>query len=148
MLSWLWNKRGFAVLEILLLVATIAILASIVILAINPTKQFGETRNAQRRADVSTLLNAVNQYTEDNNGFLPASITTSQTEICKTGGLCSGLIDLGVLTTHEKYLVSIPFDPVDSNTNGAGYEIKTDASGRITIVAPDAELETVISVTR
>ncbi|MBN1779151.1 MAG: hypothetical protein JW816_02960, partial [Candidatus Buchananbacteria bacterium] len=123
-------------------------LAGIVILAINPTKQLGDTRNAQRRADVNTIINAVYQYSIDNNGIIPASITTTQTEICKTGGTCTGLVDLSALTTDEKYITSIPYDPTGSSTNGAGYEILKTANGRVTIVAPDAEQSVTISITR
>ncbi len=140
--------KGFTLLEILLVVAAIAILAGIVIIAINPGKQLGETNNAQRRSDVNAILNGVYQYSVDNKGSLPASVTTTQTEVCKTGGTCTGLIDLSVLTTNAKYLVSLPTDPTGSSTNGAGYEIKKDANGRVTVVAPDAEQSATISVTR
>jgi len=142
------SNQGFTLLEILLVVATIAILAGIVIVALNPNKQLGDTRNSQRRSDVNTILNAVYQYTIDNDGVLPTNITTTQTEICKTGGTCTGLIDLSVLTADEKYIISMPFDPTGGSTNGAGYEIKQSANGRITVVAPDAEQSASISVTR
>jgi prepilin-type N-terminal cleavage/methylation domain-containing protein len=139
-------RRGFTLIELLLVIGIIAILASIVIVAINPTKQLGDARNAQRRSDVNTILNAVYQYAIDNNGLIPADISTTQTEICQTGGTCTGLVDLNVLT--GSYLVSIPSDPQGASTNGAGYEIKKDANGRITVVAPDAENSETISVTR
>lgn len=143
------NKKGFTLLEILLVVAAIAILAGIVIVAINPGKQLGDTRNAQRQSNVNTILNAVYQYAVDNNGSLPTGITTTQTEICKTGGTCAGLVDLGVLTADEKYLTAMPNDPNGvCNANGVCYEIKKSANGRITVVAPDAEQGVTISVTR
>lgn len=147
-LNNLQANRGFTLLEILLVVAAIAILAGIVIIAINPAKQLGDTRNAQRRTDVNTILNAAYQYSVDNNGTLPATITTTQTEICKTGGTCTGLIDLSVLTANEKYIVSMPMDPTGASTNGTGYEIKKSANGRVTVVAPNAEQGATISVTR
>jgi len=142
------NKKGFTLIEILLVVAAIAILAGIVILAINPGKQLGDTRNAQRRSDVNTVLNAVYQWSIDNDGDLPSDISTTQTEICLTSGSCTGLTDLSELTTDETYLTEVPQDPTGSSTNGAGYEIFSSANGRVTIVAPDAEQGAVISVTR
>lgn len=141
------SQAGFTLLEILLVVAAIAILAGIVIVAINPSKQLGDTRNAQRKTDVNTILNAVYQYAIDNNGTLPASITTTSTEVCSTA-TCSGLIDLAVLTLNEKFLVSIPLEPQKTNANGAGYMIKKSANGRVTVDAQFEEQGATISVTR
>ena len=143
------RRQGFTLLEILLAVALLGILAGIVILALNPGKQLANTRNAQRRVDVNTILNAVYQYAIDTNGTVPTTITTTATEICKTGGACTGLIDLTALTTNEKYLTAIPKDPNGTcNANGVCYTILKSANGRVTVSAPDAEQGAAISVTR
>ena len=143
------NLTGFTLLEILLVVAAIAILAGIVILAINPGKQLGDTKNAQRKVDVNTILNAVYQYSIDNSGTLPASITSTSTEICKDSGACTDLINLGVLTASEKYLTSIPSDPKGGVlASGTGYYISKSANGRVTVSATQAEQGATISATR
>ena len=153
-LTTLRSQKGFTLLEILLVVAAIAILAGIVIVAINPGKQLGDTRNAQRRSDVTTILNAVYQYSVDNNGNLPAGIltdascATATNEICKAGGTCTGLVDLPELVLNQKYLVGIPNDPSTSSTNGAGYHIAKNTNGRVVVCAPGAEQSATISVTR
>jgi prepilin-type N-terminal cleavage/methylation domain-containing protein len=146
------STAGFTLLEVLLVVAIIAILAGIVIIAINPGKNLGDTRNSQRSADVNTIINGTYQYILDNNGTLPAGITTTATEICATGAAsCTGLVDLSVLTTSGKYLVSLPKDPQCATTcaaNGTGYKIMKDANNRLVVNAPAAEQGKTISVTK
>lgn len=146
------RQAGFTLLEVLLVVAVIAILAGIVIIAINPGKNLGDSRNSQRSSDVNTIINAVYQYSLDNNGSLPSGITTTATEVCNTGAAsCTGLVDLSVLTTNGKYVVAIPKDPqcpAACATDGAGYQISKDANGRLTVAAPDAEQGKTISVTK
>ena len=151
MKNLLRNQKGFTLIEILLVVAAIAILAGIVIVAINPAKQLGDTRNAQRRSDVTTILNAAYQYSIDNNGVLPAGITASSSEICvagATGPACAGFIYLSVLALNGKCIVGIPTEPQKLNAGGAGYMINRDANGRITVSAQYPEQSAVISVTR
>jgi prepilin-type N-terminal cleavage/methylation domain-containing protein len=148
------NKKGFTLMEILLVVAAISILAGIVIVAINPNKQLGETRNAQRRSDVNTILKAAYQYYID-TGSLPSTITTgtcdntATKQICKataTGTCATGTV-LSVLTASEKYLTALPTDPSGVTTDGTGYYITKSANGRITVCAPSAEQSATISVT-
>lgn len=148
--SALRARKGFTLIELLLVIGIIAILASIVIVAINPTKQLGDARNAQRRADVNTILNAVYQYAIDHNGSLPAPISSARTQICVTTSSCGtnngSYINLSMLT--GSYLVSIPRDPsIASSSGAAGYYI-VNSGGRVTVDAPGAENSTSISVQR
>ena len=144
-------QSGFTLLEVLLVVAIIAILAGIVIVAINPAKNLGDTRNSQRSSDVNAILSAASQYTLDNNA-LPAGITAVPTEICATSATtCTGLVDLTPLTTAGKYLSVLPKDPQCATLcapNGIGYKISKDTSDLITVTAPFAEQGKTISVTK
>ncbi len=143
------TKKGFTLLEVLLVVAIIAILAGIVIVALNPGKQLADARNTQRQADVNTILNAVYQYSIDNKGNMPGTITVSSTAICKTGASsCTGYIDLSALTLNEKYLTALPNDPSASSTSITGYNISKSANNRITVTAPSAENGQTISATK
>jgi len=146
--------KGFTLIEVLLVIAILAILASIVILAINPNKQFASARDAQRMSDVYSILNAMHQYALDHEGSFPESVTTDEMEICVTDSInCEGLVDLAPLTGNQQYLVSIPLDPQcpysDANCSeyGTGYFINLTENGRVTVTAYGAE-DREISVTR
>lgn len=106
-------------------------------------------RDAQRKSDVNTILNAVYQYAIDHDGYLPASLERSGTArkpICKSLTPCTG-VSLDVLL--ESYLVRIPSDPSqDAAKKESGYRIQVLDDGRITVSAPLAEGGTSISVTR
>lgn len=146
------NKRGFTLLEILLVVGIIAILAGIVIVAINPSKQLATVRNAERKSDLKQLDSALTQYYIDKFHY-PTSLTSSLTEICDTGALstttgssidCTGLIDLTPLV--PLYITAIPKDPQASTTYGAGYSVvKNTSTNKIGLSAP-AELGESITV--
>ena len=141
------SQRGFTFLEALLVVAVIAILVAIIVIALNPGKQLGDSRNSQRQADVNTILHAIYQYAGDNNGKIP-SIPLTATEICATGSSsCNNLVDLSVLTTNEKYLTVIPKDPQCSTTcatSGTGYKIVKTTNNQVTVSAPAAEQDKTI----
>ena len=131
-------RRGFTLVELLVVLGIIVVLASIVIVAINPTKQLGDARNTQRQADLNTILNAVYQYAI-RNGALPAAISTTAKTICNTGASsCNNGVDLTVLTASGLYVVQLPADPQATGT-GTNYAIVKNAAGRIKVTALGTE---------
>lgn len=149
------RQKGFTLIEVLLVIAILAILAVVVIVAINPSKQLMKSRDAQRSADVYSILSAVYQYTVDHESAFPEVLTTSNLEICRTASVtCTDLYDLSVLTDNQEYLVSVPIDPrcpydgAYCSDNGTGYFLQLTESGRVTVSAPSAEGEEPISITR
>jgi type IV pilus assembly protein PilA len=159
------KNRGFTLIEILLVMGIIAILATVVIVAINPSRQFAQARNSQRVSNVNTILNAIGQNIADNRGVFTCvgvgAIPQTATIIKSPGG--SGGGDAGydiAACLSPTYVSAIPVDPsapnahFTSNTDyNTEYSIVQDpVTKRITVSAPYAldpgELAQTISVTR
>lgn len=155
--KWGINNKGFTLMEVLIVMAIIAILATVVIVAINPARQFAQARNSQRTSNVNAILNAVGQNMADNKGvFTCASgvIPATPTVMKSAGGY-----DIATCVTPT-YIAAMPFDPsavgahfTSATDYDSGYLVSQDATTkRITVSAPEAlntsELAQVISVTR
>lgn len=131
-----WGVRGtggFTLIEILVVIGIVAILAAIVIIAINPARQFAQARNAQRESNVNTILNAIGQNLADNKGvFTCASIGTTPDATARAIG--TGAVSLACLTPI--YIPSaLPFDPDGGSATDTLYTISVD-TGRYTVCAP------------
>ncbi len=151
-------ERGFTLIEVLVVIGIIAILAAVVLVAVNPTRQFKLARDSQRTSNVNAILNAVHQNIAEHRGVLTCggqtrSIPNDATLIAYnepspgTGGdIASCLV--------PDYLSALPFDPSLDGSNftstssySTGYNILKDTNGRLTVSAT-GEIEPTISVTR
>lgn len=56
------QKKGFTLIELIIVIALIALLATTVILVINPVKIFKEARDSQRIADIGQMNSAMSLY--------------------------------------------------------------------------------------
>lgn len=150
------KKKGFTLIEVLVVIGIIAILATIVIVAINPARQFAQARDTQRISNINSILNAVGQRIADNKGVFngggcPTIPTATSTIYNGSGGDLSTTVDLSCLT--PTYMQTIPLDPTSGSGNNTGYSIRQDsATGRIWVSAstpePNIPRTSTISVVR
>ena len=148
-------QQGFTLIELLVVIGIIAVLAAIVLIAINPKRQFQQANNAQRSSNLNAILNAYGQQLADNKGSTCVSgVPTAPTAAVdiKNGGA-----DFSCLT--PTYISQLPFDPKSgsgfhwtSNTDyDTGYFAQYDSAGRLTISAPNTDVPpaaATLSVTR
>lgn len=136
------KQKGFTLIEMLVVIGIIGILAAIVLVAVNPGRQFSQARDTQRRSDLYAITNAVYQFAVDNEGNLPASITETPTHI----GIGAGLVDL-VAVLVPTYIADIPYDPSTGSAADSQYVIFKDVNGRI-VASASGEITTTITVQR
>jgi hypothetical protein len=125
------------------------VLSAIVLVAINPARQFKLARDSQRMSNVVAILNAVSQNIAENKGvFNCVNVLPLAATVISDAGLD---IASCVIPT---YISSLPFDPsapgahyTDTTDYNTAYTIEQDALGRVT-VSSVGEITPVISVTR
>lgn len=77
------KEGGFTIIEVLIVLAIAGLIMLIVFLAVPALQR--NSRNTQRKNDVSNILSAVTEWANNNGGVLPA--TTDKTEVLNNAKL-------------------------------------------------------------
>jgi type IV pilus assembly protein PilA len=148
------KNKGFTLIEILIVIGIIAVLATVVLVAVNPARQFKLARDAQRTSNVNAILNAIAQNVAEHKGIFTCSGTAiAIPSVATVVSSDSGGFDIASCVVPD-YISSLPFDPTVTNARyismsdyHTGYVVYQDSDGRIT-ASSTGEITPSISVTR
>lgn len=143
------TKNGFTLLELILVIGILAILASIILLAANPTLRLREAKLRAGDKQAREIQSAINQYIIENLEP-PNGITDEPQVICSDGFLPTGS---GCAITLENFLANktdmdkayihkIPQHPWFTEPN-SGYRVFSD-SGRFFVKPIPVEFDIVL----
>jgi type II secretory pathway pseudopilin PulG len=143
-----YMKKGFTLVEIVIVVGLIIILASVAFVALNPAKRLADSRNANRQISIKALIESLINYSLEESK-LPEGIDENLKMIGKqiaegcnvscgegiiTGNYCVDLsIDLA------KYFDKLPMDPKGGTELKTFYAVQKLGSTGVKVVACNAE---------
>ncbi|MCB9802551.1 prepilin-type N-terminal cleavage/methylation domain-containing protein [Candidatus Nomurabacteria bacterium] len=145
------KKQGFTLIELIIVIAVIALLAAAVFVAVDPAKRIGQARDAQRWSDVTAVADAIMKYVVDNNGTFATTtplptvddyyliagyqVTGTTGTTCQNATIDGAGAAIRLDSLVPTYLPTMPTDP--SFTSGAStqYYFMRNSAGRIKIGA-------------
>lgn len=77
--------KGFTLIELLIVIAILGVLATVVLVAINPPEQLARSRDAGRKSAVTQIGHSVVAYSTANGGEYPAESNTWLTTLQSNG---------------------------------------------------------------
>lgn len=119
------KNKGFTLLELLIVIAILAVLATTAVLVINPNETLKKARSAQRLNDLRAIEDAVIHYAAANGGY-PSTSGGIRSECSGWGGYTATTTIPGLVPT---YLAKLPADPrMDTVTNKSCYLYRSDGT--------------------
>ncbi len=145
-------RPGFTLIELIIVVAIIAIVAATIFVALDPAKQLHAARNSTRWADVTSILNGIKKYQFDHDGALPAidSNTGSVQIVGANVGTCGAVTcgkhpvastgcGLDLSSALRPYMKKLPSDPNTGTERNTRYYVNKDEYALVSVGACDSE---------
>ncbi len=127
------QNKGFTLIELMVVIAVIAVLAGALMLAINPNSIVQKGRDAKRIQDIDTLAKAINLALANSEITLAAYGTSCSTCTSATGSLVvdgTGYVKFTIPTGKtglSVFLATLPSDP--TNTGNYVYRFGSTTTG-------------------
>lgn len=67
------RQEGFTLIELLVVIGVIGLLASVLVIVINPLTQIQKSRDSQRKSDLAQIQRALEIYYNDNGSYPPST---------------------------------------------------------------------------
>lgn len=142
------SSLGFTLVELLIVLSVLATLVAITLVAINPSRMFGQATQTKRQSDAAVLGKAIDQYVIDQKGAIPSQLLPLETPkpvAHNSGGaeadICSFLV--------PNFIPALPVDPSISGssyitncsaTYSTGYYAIANRSGKIGVYSPTGDV--------
>lgn len=149
-------KRGFTLIELLITISIIGMLSALLVVAVNPARQYAKARDTQRQTDLYSILTMIYQYSSEHSGAWPdtdgnplTSNFPSSATCIGSGAGCFNLAGAGVSgeTIVPVYAANLPMDPKTGTAGNTGYTIYVDGNNRLHAGAT-GEVQPTISIVR
>lgn len=102
------NRKAFTLVELLIVIAIIAVLSGVVLVAINPTEMLRKSRDSKRLQDLDTIRTALELYATKNGSY----------PICNSDAMeCSTWTTWWATNMTNEYLPTPPRDPENPDVN-------------------------------
>jgi len=101
------KARGFTLVEMLIVLAVLGVLATAILLTLNPIEQLHKANDAKRKTDLSQVKRALDLYYDDNGRYPASSVDFKIVNVATT---------LNWGSAWQPYMNALPKDPKSSNT--------------------------------
>jgi len=118
------NKKGFTLIEILVVIAIIGLLSTLAVVSLNNARS--KSRDAKRVSDIKQVMTALELYYADNNGYPSGTsidIGSSSAAVCLATGSTPGW-QTAANCTGTVYMGNVPKNPLPN-----GYKYTYNAIG-------------------